>query len=352
MRKWDIVRPSKVALWFLGAIAIAYLCIFAIAALWVSYGPQPSWYSPAVQPGAILLDVIVIATVLSGVVVVRRVGLWQSAYLGAGILAGWLLALRISGPLAGLLMPHVPSQPLVTMMLYLAMVMLGALATLRLFRLRGVSGNVTVAGSSTARAKLGRLGIGVAVGLVISGVLVTSLARVSFDVSTVERTWRVGILDAMSESFISPLYVRAARQLTGPWLTSRSFDIAIDGVDSYILGHGGGCTLLDEEGQALGFGSGDLCRDSTVNAFMWSPHPFSKATSAPDILCNHPSRPYYGEGWFDYWCAYSGSCLLKVGDDDLDYVMFTSNDQTCTLIRRTALEDGWPLPVESLPLPR
>lgn len=359
MRKRTFWRASKRTLWFLALTAIVYVSVFAVALVILRpWRPVSEQYSPEIAPAPVVLDVLLVAVMLSGVVVAGRVGHAKAAILASGLVVGWLLALGISGPVAGIVMPHVPSQPLVTMALYGAFIVLGAMVALCLFRRADFSESRVLARLVAVRGT--RWGVGIALGIIVAGIVVVALARTSFDVSTVDRSSRVALLDAIANSFIAPAYVRATRQLTGPWVTSRSFDIAIDGVDSNIfvdsaiVWHARGCTLLDEEGQALGFGSGELCKDATANALGWQPYPLIR-WYGPEILisaaCGPPNeRTYYGERWPSDWCAWYENDYECVVEGD--YLMSTSNEQTCTLIRRAALEDDWPPPVESLPLPR
>ena len=352
MRAWNLKRSARRVLSFVAPVALVYGCIAAIVAI---YGLSQGTYSliASLRPANILLDLLVITTVLAGVVVVRSAGLFKAAYLAAGILVGWLLALRLSGPLAGIVMPHVPAQPLVTMILYLALIVGGAVIAMRLFQRSNASRGAITLGASPVRARLGRLGLGVALGLTISAILVVSLARVSFDVTAVERSWRIALLETMSDSFVAPLYVRAARQATGPLLASRSFDMAIDGVDSHIFSYGPLCILIDEEGKALEFGE-SRCKNSSVNALYLYPYPLLERHSVLDILCHDPDAlTYYGgRGWYSDWCANRGMFTCEVEDSSRDYRMYTNNERTCDIVRQSAMEQGWPLPIESLPLPR
>ncbi len=226
MLKRYIVRPLIVLLSYLAPAALVYLGTGVVGII-----IAPLLWTSAL---AIAIDVIFIVTLLSCMVVARRGGYVKAAFLAAGILAGWLLALRFSGPLGVLLMPHGLYRLLATMALYWAVIALGAIGALRIYRRTRASGIQFGVGATGVRGAIGRLCVGVALGMIIWGAVIVSLSRVAFDGSTVESSWRVTTPEAMAGSAISPPYVRAARQMTAPVLTSHSFDIAMDGMDYEI----------------------------------------------------------------------------------------------------------------------
>lgn len=275
----------------------------------------------------------------------------RAAFIGAGILAAWLLAQRlISGTAAGILAPHVPAQPLVTMALYVAGIVVGAVIGWRLYNRLHSAENRALLRLLTLDGTLWRWGIGLALGVIFMGTVTMASARTAFDVAPRDIRW--ALLDSMRSSSIAPIQIRALRQLAGPGLTSRSFDFAIDDIDrsiflvntSYSLErfvHSSfllirdmdaiSCALLDKEGQVVRFGSGEACAETSANAVWWP------------AVTNQLS--VYNLVYESYHCTV---------DTRLGYwgILFTNNERTCGVLQRKVIEEGgWPLTVESLPLP-
>ena len=292
------------------------------------------------------LDAALIVSILVGVVIAHRIGNEKAAFLSASIVVGWLLAVRFSDALAQVLLARilVNFQPLASTLFYLAIVVLAAVAALRLFRKFGA----VTSKLSPAMTKLGRIAVGLALGVVISGALAVGLTRAAFDVIA---PWQGHLLSGLNESSLSPLYVRAARQVTVPALTSTAFDVAMDGMDSNIRRHYiAECTLMNDEGEGTAYGSGDICQSETESAVIWWPDVLAGPNRpVADILCIGDARNYLGGS------APGDSCASHIWHDcwvQPGYLMHTSNEHACGVVQRTVLDKGWSRWIASLPLPR
>ena len=324
------------------------------------------------------IDAVLVVTILAGVVMSLRMGYVKAGFLAVGIVAGWFLAMGVSDELAAVLVSVVWLQSQVALLFSVVIIALSAAASLLVFRRIYASRNISASGPSTVRTKLGDTAVGLAVGVIIAGVLVVTAARATFDgldtrVPFEVWRWKEGFVAAMRESSIAPLYVRAARQVTTPALTTSAFDIAIDWVDASLdddFGDFGyfGCTIINEDGKAQRYGSGRGYRlgDGGIcaahNAVIWWPRVMKPGNTYLEILCADDSpRDYMGRSlefaWGPDWCAYGGqwiswAYICGFWAYEKYYRLFTSNEESCDAVQQVARTEGWPPPITSLPFPR
>ena len=322
------------------------------------------------------IDAVLVVTILAGVVMSLRMGYVKAEFLAAGIVAGWFLAMGVSDELAAVLVSVVWLQSQVALLFSVVIIALSAAVSLLVFRRINASRNMSASRPSTVRAKFGDTAVGLAVGVIIAGVLVVTVARVTFDGLDPRAPfemwrWKEGVVAAMRESAIVPLYVRAARQVTTPALTTSAFDIAIDWVDASLDDDFGdiGCTIINEDGKAQRHGSGRryIYGDGGVcaahNAVIWWPRVMNpEGNTYLEILCGSDSpRDYMGRSlafaWGRDWCAYGGKWIswayvCNFWAYENDYRLLTSNEESCDAVQQIARTEGWPPPITSLPFPR
>ena len=322
------------------------------------------------------LDAVLVVTVLAGVVLGLRMGYVKAVFLAASIVVGWFLAMGVSDELAAVLVSVGWLQSQAALLFSVVIIALPAAAVLLVFRRIDASRNLSASWPSTVKTKLWDTAVGLAVGVIITGVLVVTVARVTFDGLDPRAPfemwrWKEGVVATMRESAIVPLYVRAARQVTTPALTSSAFDIAIDWVDASLDDgiRDLECTIINEDGKAQRYGNyGYLHRFAPEgicaahNAVIWWPPVIRpKRNGYLEPLC-HPDSPrdYMGRSlefaWGPDWCAYGGQWIswayVCAFTYENYYQLLTSNEESCDVVQQVALTEGWPPPITSLPFPR
>ena len=322
------------------------------------------------------IDAVLVVTILASVVMSLRMGYVKAGFLAAGIVAGWFLAMGVSDELAAVLVSVVWLQSQVALLFSVVIIVLSAATSLLVFRRIDTSRNISASWTSTGKTKFGDTAVGLAVGVIIAGVLVVTAARATFDGLDPRAPfemwrWKEGVVAAMRESAIVPLYVRAARQVTTPALTSSAFNIAIDWVDASLDDgiRDLECTIINEDGKALRYGNdgGDvlvrfapegIC--AAHNAIIWLPSVMKpERNTYLEILCDDGPGDYMGRSlnaWGPDWCAYGGKWISWVYVCGFTYEkyywLFTSNEESCDAVQQIARTEGWPPPITSLPFPR
>lgn len=192
------------------------------------------------------IDILIVVFWVFGFLLGWKVGLFGAVFTAGSLLAGVFLAARFSDGVAELLTDSVASDTLATIIAYgviLFIVFVGGQA-LQLI-VKGALKMVLLGWVE----RLGALVFGLVVGVILSGALITLLARYSNDLpfwilddmpmgsTIVERNWVQSKLNTtMVESTLIPVFLDIRQNIPGDALgfVPNDFKIALDALDSQI----------------------------------------------------------------------------------------------------------------------
>ena len=127
------------------------------------------------------LDIVVLAILAVGAFMGMRFGLIGAAITAAGVFIGWLLAGQWSDDIGALFGDSLSNDTLVTVVSY-ALILVAALVVTGIAK-KVIMPLLTVVtlGLSSMVNKLGGLGLGLLMGIAMSGALIIGLARLTYD---------------------------------------------------------------------------------------------------------------------------------------------------------------------------
>jgi len=133
------------------------------------------------------LDIVIILIVIASAVIGMRAGLSGAALTAFGAFVGWLLAGRFGDDVGGIFEESLSNDTIVTVVSYVIIIVAVMVTTNVMGRIIRPFLLIATLGLGGIAAKTGSLVFGFVVGLVISGALITAMARLSYDFELPEK---------------------------------------------------------------------------------------------------------------------------------------------------------------------